>query len=83
MKVGDREDREKGTDQKGSIDERSKGKWGSEGRDSNQSWYLLIRVLLNKSCHMSELTFYHMIYNWGILLVSLGSKKIPNICHMV
>lgn len=45
MKVGDREDREKGTEQKGSVDERSKRKWGNEGRDSNESWCLLLRVL--------------------------------------
>lgn len=83
MKVGDREDREKGTQQKGSVEERSKRKWGNEGRDSNGSWCLLIRILLNKSRHMSELKFYYMIYHWGILLVSPGSKKIPNICHMV
>lgn len=83
MKVGDREDRGKGTEQKGSVEERSKRKWGNEGRDSNGSWCLLIRILLNKSRHMSELKFYYMIYHWGILLVSPGSKKIPNICHMV
>lgn len=83
MKVGDREDREKGTEQKGSVEERSKRKWGNEGRDSNGSWCLLIRILLNQSCHMSELKFYYMIYHWKILLVSPGSKKIPNICHTV
>lgn len=83
MKVGDREDRGKGTEQKGSVEERSKRKWGNEGRDSNGSWCLLIRILLNKSRHMSELKFYYMTYHWGILLVSPGSKKIPNICHMV
>lgn len=83
MKVGDREDREKGTEHKGSVEERSKRKLGNEGRDSNGSWCLLIRILLNMSRHMSELKFYYMIYHWEILLVSPGSKKIPNICHMV